>query len=100
MAHLLSKPIKSLPRTREQQIADPSKDLSREAADDARLLTESEVAGLLRLSVKTLRNWRFSGFGPRHLKMGRLVRYRLGDVKAWLASCQRASTSDQGGDDA
>jgi len=36
------------------------------------------------LSIKTLRNWRLSGCGPCRLKVGRLVRYRLSDVRAWL----------------
>ena len=63
-------------------------------SDDARLLTEHEVADLLAPSIKTLRNWRLSGYGPPHLKVGRLVRYRLSDVRAWLADCQRTSTSD------
>jgi predicted DNA-binding transcriptional regulator AlpA len=95
------KPTNSLPRTGERQTASLGKELRREATDgDARLLTEHQVADLLTLSVKTLRNWRLSGTGPCHLKVGRLVRYRSGDVKAWLASCQRTSTSDRGGDHA
>ena len=42
------------------------------ASDDARLITEHEAAELLTLSIKTLRNWRLSGNGPPHLKVGRL----------------------------
>lgn len=71
--------------------------LRHEAIDDeARLITEGEAADLLTLSVKTLRNWRLSGYGPPHLKVGRLVRYRQSDLKAWLKTCERASTSDRG----
>jgi predicted DNA-binding transcriptional regulator AlpA len=64
--------------------------------DKARLITEREAAEQLALSVKTLRNWRFLGRGPPHLKVGRLVRYRLSDLKSWLKTCERASTSDPG----
>ncbi len=61
------------------------------------LFTERDVASLLSLSVKTLRNWRLTGYGPPHLKVGRLVRYRVSDLKVWLKSCERASTSDSAG---
>jgi len=73
---------------------------SKNGSDDARLLTEHEVGNLLALSIKTLRNWRLSGSGRCHLKVGRLVRYRLSEVRVWLGNCQRASTSDRGGDHA
>jgi excisionase family DNA binding protein len=69
-------------------------------SDEPRLITEGEAADLLTLSVKTLRNWRLSGYGPPHLKVGRLVRYRLSDLKAWLKTCERASTSGRGDDHA
>jgi predicted DNA-binding transcriptional regulator AlpA len=68
--------------------------------DEARLITERKAADLLTLSVKTLRNWRLLGYGPPHAKVGRLVRYRQSDLKAWLAICQRTSTSDRKGDHA
>jgi predicted DNA-binding transcriptional regulator AlpA len=61
---------------------------TKNGSDDARLLTEHEVANLLALSIKTLRNWRLSGSGPCHLKVGRLVRYRLSDVRAWLGNAR------------
>jgi excisionase family DNA binding protein len=64
--------------------------------DQARLITEREAAEQLAISVRTLRNWRFLGRGPPHLKVGRLVRYRQSDLKSWLKTCERASTSDRG----
>ena len=70
------------------------------ASDHARLITEHEAAEPLTLSIKTLRNWRLSGYGPPHLKIGRLVRYRQSDLIAWLKTCERASTSDRGDDHA
>jgi hypothetical protein len=64
------------------------------------LFTERDLASLLNLSVKTLRNWRLSGYGPPHLKVGRLVRYSVSSLNVWLKSCERASTSDRGGNHA
>jgi excisionase family DNA binding protein len=50
------------------------------------LLTESQVAETLRVSVATIRRWRCLGQGPRFFKVGTLVRYSLEDVHTWLAS--------------
>jgi excisionase family DNA binding protein len=43
-------------------------------------LTDVEVAMRLGVSRFTLRAWRLKGRGPKFLKMGRAVRYRLEDV--------------------
>jgi len=48
------------------------------------LLSDVEVAATFRLNAGELRNWRCVGRGPRHLKIGRSVRYRLRDVVRWL----------------
>ena len=49
------------------------------------LLTEPETAALLRVHVKTLRNWRWRGEGPRFRKIGlRLVRYQRADLAAFV----------------
>lgn len=62
--------------------------------DDA-YLNEQEVAGLLKISTKTLKRMRVAGGGPRFSKLGvKLVRYRAGDVRAWAESCSRRSTSE------
>ena len=50
------------------------------------LMTEQEVAELLKRSVKTLRNDRSRGRGPKWSKLGRSVRYKLADVLAWISS--------------
>lgn len=49
------------------------------------LLTTAEVAAIFRLSAGRLRNLRHQGRGPRGFKIGKSVRFRLGDVRAWLA---------------
>lgn len=48
------------------------------------LLDEARLAAKLDVSRKTLQCWRYAGQGPRFIKIGRLVRYRLGDVDAYL----------------
>lgn len=53
---------------------------------DDRCLKTSEVAEYLGLSTKTLRSYRADGLGPDYVKFGRMVRYRLSDVKNWRDS--------------
>ena len=52
--------------------------------DHDRLLTITEVADLVRKPVATMRWWRHIGEGPHSFKIGRDVRYRLSDVRAWI----------------
>jgi predicted DNA-binding transcriptional regulator AlpA len=78
-----------------QSAADSSRTLSLSAPP---LLTEREVATLLAVSVKTLRNWRLNGQGPPFRKLSRIVRYAAGDLQAWTDARRRISTSDRGGD--
>ncbi len=49
-----------------------------------KLLPEGVVAQQLGVSLSTLRVWRRRGEGPRHAKLGRLVRYRPEDVLMFL----------------
>lgn len=49
------------------------------------LLTEREAAAILNCAVRSLRNWRWGGKGPRFHKIGaRLVRYRRDDLLAFI----------------
>ena len=50
------------------------------------LLTETEVAKQLRVSLAALRKWRVLNRGPQFLKIGSLVRYRQADINLWLES--------------
>ena len=65
---------------------------------DARATTvpPKETAARLGVEASTLANWRWSGRGPRHIKVGGRVRYRLVDIAEWLDSQTRSSTSDRG----
>ncbi len=49
------------------------------------LLTPTEVADYLGVPIKTLYAWRHRGRGPQALRVGKHLRYRLGDVETWLA---------------
>ena len=61
------------------------------------LYDEGQTAKYLGISVRTLRNWRWSGKGPEYCALsGRLIRYELSQVQAWVQSKRRTSTSDQG----
>lgn len=60
------------------------------------LLHETEVAKILSMKVATLRRWRWSGDGPKHIKVGAAVRYDPQTLKDYLAERERSSTSDPG----
>lgn len=48
---------------------------------------EHEAGRILGFSVKTLQKRRWMRQPPQFLKVGRLVRYRLTDLEAFLDSC-------------
>ncbi len=50
------------------------------------LLNEHEVAGILNMSVASVRRWRLLGRGPRFLKIGASVRYRSEELSEFLAT--------------
>jgi excisionase family DNA binding protein len=52
---------------------------------DGRLWTVQEVSYFLGVPVSTLYHWRSEGQGPRSCRLGRHVRYRAEDVRAWVA---------------
>ena len=58
------------------------------------LFDQVPIAQMLEVEIKTLESWRVKGFGPKYMKVGRLVRYRLSDVRAWLDSRTVSSTSE------
>lgn len=51
---------------------------------DRRLLSIAEVAEYLDVPVSTVRTWRANKSGPRGIRVGRHVRYRLRDIELWL----------------
>jgi len=76
------------------------------AASEA-LLTRREAAVYLKLAVQTLASWASNGrYNLPFMKVGRLVRYRRGDLDRWLASrsgsmhASADSTADAAGEPA
>jgi predicted site-specific integrase-resolvase len=63
--------------------------------DDEGLLTEQDAAGLLEVSLLTLRRWHREGTGPPCLEIGRQVRYRPAAVERWLTGSIQAGSPDQ-----
>lgn len=52
-----------------------------------RLLTPAELAQMLGLAVQTIYNRLNEGRPlPPHVRIGRLLRFRLSDVLAWIAA--------------
>jgi len=49
-----------------------------------KLITETDLAKRLQVSKKLLQKMRYEGNGPRYVKIGRLVRYQIKDVEAYL----------------
>ncbi len=50
-----------------------------------KLLTQKEVKEITGLADSTLEQWRLKGKGPKFIKLGRLVRYRLSDIDAYIS---------------
>lgn len=55
------------------------------------LIDEPSLAATLGVSRSTLQSWRYAGRGPRFIKLGRMVRYRVADIDEFL----RANTHGQ-----
>jgi len=52
------------------------------------ILTEAEAAQMIAgLKPQTLSKWRLRHRGPKFLKLGGKVRYRVTDIQAWMDSC-------------
>lgn len=58
-----------------------------------RPLTTRQAAEYLSLSKYTLECWRSRGEGPKYLKLGRSVRYRIEDLDAFMQSSITANTT-------
>ena len=59
-----------------------------------KLMTTSEASDYVRVKPGTLEGWRVYGKGPKFLKVGRLVRYRLKDLEMFLETSAKQSTSE------
>ncbi len=57
-------------------------------------LDEKQLAERWSISVKTLQAWRLKGGGPRFIKLGRAIRYRLEDIENFESENIQDSTSE------
>lgn len=57
---------------------------SNDTVGEPALLTETQAADFLNNSVRTLQWWRGRKAGPAYVLVGRSVRYRRGDLLAWI----------------
>lgn len=48
------------------------------------LISARGTAAILGVTTATLANYRWQGRGPRFIRVGRLIRYRLDDVERWI----------------
>ena len=62
-----------------------------------RHLNQVELSRRWTVSPRTLERWRWLGQGPRYLKIGGRVVYRLDDVEAYETQQLRTSTSSVAG---
>ena len=56
-----------------------------------RLWGVKDVAAYLDVPVQTVYQWRSINYGPAGMRVGRYVRYRPEDVRAWVAAQLKAS---------
>ena len=56
------------------------------------LLTERDLELLLTISGHTLQAWRSTGQGPKYVKLGRTVMYRMMDVQLWINNNVQSGT--------
>lgn len=54
------------------------------SAPPAALLSAEAAARYLAIATQTLANWRSVGRGPRYVRVGRVIRYRIQDIESWL----------------
>lgn len=59
------------------------------------LRTTCEAAAILGLRPGTLEQWRWLGKGPRHVKVGGLVRYSDTALREYIEAQTRASSATQ-----
>ena len=54
------------------------------------VLSLSELAARLCVSVQTIYDLRSQGLGPRGFRVGRELRFRVSEIDSWLATMEQA----------
>lgn len=63
--------------------------------DDDELITDVILGAETKTPPSRWAKARLTGDGPPYLKIGHLVRYRRGDVRAWLESQRRFQSTSE-----
>ena len=58
------------------------------------LWDENQASDYLGKKPTTLQQWRWLGYGPTYLKIGRNVRYDPDELKAWAHAQRRTNTGN------
>ncbi len=58
------------------------------------LVNQDTAASILAVSTRTLEGWRVRGGGPKFVRVGRAIRYRIVDLEAFVAEGTRRNTSE------
>jgi len=66
-----------------------------DTVNDDRLLSRSEVHTIFGLTQRYLEVSAVRGDGPPFIKINRSVRYRVADLREWIAARKVTSTSQQ-----
>ena len=61
--------------------------------NDETLIRASKISGYTGIAMQTHARWRHEGFGPLHVRLGRRVFYKAGDVRDWINDRVRHNTS-------
>ena len=69
-------------------------DSTQQPTPAGRFLREAVVAEMLGISPKTLRKWRYRGFGPRASRLGAAIRYDREVLEAWIQSRPKTGGED------
>ena len=66
--------------------------------DEDDVMEDTENASLIiNCKPSTLRKWRVTGEGPDFFRVGKVVRYRRGDLRQWMETRRAKSTSQKVG---
>jgi len=58
------------------------------------LLTRRQASEMLALSERTVERLRCSGLGPKFVRCGRSIRYRVADLEEWIERRVVGSTTE------
>jgi predicted DNA-binding transcriptional regulator AlpA len=67
--------------------------MATDVSESIALITAADVAAMLKVSVRTLWRLRSAGQIPEPVRLGGAVRWRLDEIKKWIAGGCRMSTN-------